>query len=292
MPIIQEEKTGRNQTMIRNDFVSNSSSSSYIISIGKNYPIKSFINDLCKNCDNKKKKYHITDLRDKNKAVLTFHMYNIRLLFLGEVYICDKELLIDFNNCPKWHDKTSWEYYFNNLKKDIEKKGKDGKFTRWNEDFELLNDTQIRSVYHYYISGLCLNRFDRQSDFEVMHSANKKFEKQYNDGLVKRIKDFLKLNYKKESSVFHNNSKSSIYIIDEKTIELTEFMIERGFKINLYRWEKHLSSLKKRIKDGETILSIEIAHSGNGMDVDTIYNETENDAFKNVPVEFLASESL
>ena len=276
--------------MIRNDFVSNSSSTSYIIAVGSNYPINTFIKDICKNCINKKSKYHIKDLLDRNITSLSYHIQNTRLLFLGEAFVCDREYIIDRTKKKEWESKEEHESSFDNLFKRIKKKSKDGKFDEYDQTYEILSDTQIKAIDHIWESSLSFG--DRNDmNFEIIHSEkNPEFEEKHNKQTVKNIQELLKYKNQRtrfwmDDSYFHNT-----YVIDQSTIDRTKLMQKYGIQMRFSKWE-NLKKIEKLLKEGNTIIAMRVAHSGDGMEPDYIYNERDdNDVFENIPVQFLNSE--
>lgn len=276
--------------MIRNDFVSNSSSSSYVVCVGKNYPINTFVKDVCKKCVDKKSNWK--ELRDRNETSLKFHIQNARLLFLGEVYVCDRTFFIDRNKCPKWETKEYFEQNFDELFKEIKKKGKNNKLSRYDNDYEILSDTVIKAIDHIWQSSL--STIDQHDlNIEVFHCENNpKFEKEHNKQTVSNIKKILKSKntqkyYWMGDAYFHNT-----YVIDQSTIDRTKLMMEHGMKFRFSPWE-NLKKIQKLLNEGETIIYMRVANSGDGTGQDYIYNETDNhDVFEGIPVKFLTSEQL
>ena len=274
--------------MIRNDFVSNSSSTSYIISIGKNYPIKTFIKDVSKKCVDKKSKYHVFSLLDRNMTTLQFHIMNTRLLFLGEAYVMDKSFNVDLNKVHKWEDKEEHKKLFNGYMKRI-LRNKNKKYTEYDTTWEYVSDTKIKGTDHIYQGLITYDIIHAENTFDVMECENnKKFEKEHNEQVIKNIQEFLKKLY---TCQYHNPFMSNIFVINKDTIKLTRLMLKNKIKMRFEKWE-NINKLEKMLDDGETIIGIRIANHGDGIDSDTIYNETDNFVLEDIPVELLTSEIM
>lgn len=86
----------------RNDFVSNSSSSSYILATSKTYSRDDFIKDMIFYCssDGKDKSYNV-----QNKTVLDYCLNCKSALFFGAV---KSKYLCDFIECPVDDDALRW----------------------------------------------------------------------------------------------------------------------------------------------------------------------------------------
>jgi len=276
--------------MIRNDFVSNSSSSSYVISFSKELPIKDFITQLCKNCKNPKDGY--AELTKRNKASLEYHLLYSRLLFLGEIYLKDTSFDMDRNKCPKYDSEDYWKCQFDDLYKRIKKNAKNGKYTSFDTEYEIVNDTLIHSITHVYESGPILDIYNRNCHFEPPSTDNLEWKKQRDKDIISELKKLLLNNYKTYLYACQNPYGSEIYMIDKKTVEFTEFLLANGLKMRFEKWE-NLNKIKKLLDEGENIIGLVISHSGDGMDIDRVYDETEKqDPFENIPIQILDWEGL
>jgi len=275
--------------MVRNDFVSNSSSTSYIISVGKNYPIKTFIKDISKKCIDKKSEYRIANLLDRNIAALQFHILNTRLLFLGEVFVMDKSFNIDLNRIHRWENREEHKKTFARHMKRI-LQSKDKKYTEYDTTWEYVSDTKIKGTDHIYRNMVTYDILDYGNTFDVIEcEKNKEFEKEHNDRVIESLKEFLKkLDY---FGLYHNPFTSDIFVIDKDTIKLTRLMLKKNMKMRFEKWED-IDKLEKMLDNGETIIGVRVSNHGDGMDSDTIYNETDNFVFENIPVKLLSSEVM
>lgn len=275
--------------MIRNDFVSNSSSSSYIISIGKNYPIKTFIKDVSKKCVDKKSKHSAFSLLDRNMTTLQFHIMNTRLLFLGEAYVMDRSFNVDLNKVHKWESKEEHKKLFNERMKRI-LKSKNKKYTEYDTTWEYISDTKIKCTDHIYQGLITYDIINAGNTFDVMECKNnKKFEKEHNERVIKNIQEFLKR--LDTYSLYHKPFMSDIFVINKDTIKLTRLMLKHKIKMRFEKWE-NIDKLEKMLDDGETIIGIRIANHGDGIDSDTIYNENDNFVLEDIPVKFLTSDIM
>ena len=97
---------------IRTDFVSNSSSSSFIIAVNHaNYPFMEFMNDVIDDAiaitDDWTTPEHIDNIRNTNRRNLDYHLNSSELLFLGDLVIDEK---------IQTYTKDNDEQLFNSLK--------------------------------------------------------------------------------------------------------------------------------------------------------------------------------
>ena len=97
---------------IRTDFVSNSSSSSFIIAVNHaNYPFMEFMNDVIDDTiaiiDDWTTPEHIDSIRTTNRRNLDYHLNSSELLFLGDLVIDEK---------IQTYTKDNDEQLFNSLK--------------------------------------------------------------------------------------------------------------------------------------------------------------------------------
>jgi hypothetical protein len=275
--------------MIREDFVSNSSSTSFIIALNTNEcSIKKFVHDVCYNCLDEESidKLHNEKLMDHNVINLAYHLDNTRLLFLGEAYVKDTDRILDIDVVPEYEEKDYWIQQLNELRNHIQKNGKDGILEEYDSKYEIIDDKKIKATYHYYVGYLTENKYDRDSDFSLQYDFIK------DDIRIDHIKELLEACY--DEKITRKNYHNNIYIIDKDTIALTEIMIKNGINIR-FQDGLGLDVFKKYIEEGKTIMYIEVATSGNGWDCDTIYNESEKSSvelFDKLPVIILDSEYM
>ena len=286
--------------MIREDFVSNSSSTSFIIALNTNEcSIKKFVHDVCYNClnpENEKKDASFStndedsenqQLLDHNVINLRYHLDNTRLLFLGEAYVKDTDRILDIDVVPEYEEKDYWIQQLNDLKRRIQQKGKDGILEEWDSKYEIIDDKKIKATFHHYVGYLTENKYDRDFDFSLSYDFVK------DDIRIERIKELLEACY--DEKITRKNYHNNIYIIDKDTIALTEIMIKNGINIR-FQDKLGLDVFKKYIEEGKTIMYIEVATSGNGWDCDTIYNENNEksslELFDKLPVIILDSEYM
>ena len=76
---------------VRSDFVSNSSSSSFVIAVDPSISTRQMAKDIAKRCVNRKSEFHQESCYERNKIVLDFCLNNYQLLFLGELQLDEKE---------------------------------------------------------------------------------------------------------------------------------------------------------------------------------------------------------
>ena len=220
---------------IRSDFVSNSSSSSYIISTDANCNFNAFVNGICEACVHHRDdedELFIQHLNESNARNLNFHLNSTELLFLGVISI-DSE--IDVRSSI---DGTLI-YETGSLK--------------YSHELEMLtvNSDQMEGCFHRYSF--------RKDGFT-------------NDEMVKLAKDIIDYAINAERSVPYYASHSRLFEITDNTIKNTEDLIKLGVisPNSFYRWID-LQDFKKRLSQGERLFGITLNQGGNGMFTDTIY---------------------
>ena len=274
--------------MIRNDFVSNSSSSSFILTINKDYPLKDFIKNVSKNCVNKKSKYPIDRLEERNKTILNYSFNEIQLMFLGSLYLKTEKGKIVEN-----HFKNSWE---ESVFDKIIKNAKNGKYRAFDTLWTVVSPDEIR-----YECDILRNEFTTKKNDYSYHfiydklkwddvkKAKKYRDKENKHSIKEMIKFLIKLNDMDYG--IQKDFNWPTYIIDKRTLELTKILLEYGMKI---KFDKILTlkNVENLLNEGKKIIVMEVGFEGNGMDSRRIYSENDSYVFNNVPVDILHSEEI
>lgn len=284
--------------MIRTDFVSNSSSSSFIIALDTSKcTIKKFIDEVChKTLEENESNSDLIDynnntLLDHNITNLSYHLDNTRLLFLGEAYIGDQVTIYDIDNPPEHIVKDKdylpqWIENLQDLRNNIEHCGKNGILEEFDSISEIIDDKKIKMTHHKYVGYLTQNKYDRHYDFSLDFDF---IEDKIRIDAIKKL-----MNATWDEAITRKSYHYDIYVIDNDTIKLTEIMIKNGIKI---RFDKglELDTIKKILNDNKTIMYIRVANSGDGWDCDTIYDASEKPSIKlfdDLPVAILATDYL
>lgn len=76
---------------VRSDFVSNSSSSSFVIAVDPCISVSQMAKDIAKRCVNRKSEFHQESCYERNKIALDFCLNSYQLLFLGELQLGEKK---------------------------------------------------------------------------------------------------------------------------------------------------------------------------------------------------------
>jgi len=302
---------------IREDYVSNSSSTSFVIAVNKEYKLKDFASDVAKASVNKSYEHHDDEVEDMNYANLYFNLFHNELLFLG-TYIVEtsehtyakKDLPIQINECMAF-DENEWKREVENIEK--WKELKDHPDDDWEKaaySFVAKNYVDENEVLHllydHFAGQIAVDMKDyfnvrRSQWFEDLvdkGEASKEQLKVYEDEKERRlqaIKGICKALVKHEMCNSEVNVKfPNTYQITMNTIKNTRDMLKAGFELKFDKWE-NLDDLENRLKEGQQLFCIRNNHSGDGWDNDAIYSEDDapllcgND---NLAMEYLHSESL
>lgn len=245
---------------IRNDFVSNSSSSSFLISTNGNYATNDLIKDISINCkcdhwDNKTK---MTKILDKYVA-----------LFVGNIKLDD--IVTDWNeNEPNQAElfKCYKKYIDNNTIE--ENLGKDITLRYLNDEHTII-------------------RFQEPSYDNIIVTKDhmKKILKLESDELIKYIDD--PGNF--ENDLLDDGCFSCSYVINEDSIAITEKLIKLGKQFSIFDNEKlSFEDIKDRILNKkEKIYVVHVNFDGDGCDEDRFRSENDH-VFDNLATEILNTE--
>ena len=264
----------------RNDYVSNSSSCSFVVAIEneKLYRFKDFVRDIVKDCssysyDEDMSREQIKKLNEFNSRNLNYHLKSSELLFLGELKIKDHTYQV-CHPCEKDKNYNSVEeyqhdvYMFNSLKKDISNPnfGKDT-----GEKIVESTETSIAISYPVYASGISMpstemEHFTRHYSFcnqSNETSDDRKFA-------AKSILDLMNHIDNPDDSELHMFINTSTYFISKNTIWNTRAMLENGAKLTFEKWED-LDDFDKRLDNDQRLFVIRQNHGGNGWSNDAVY---------------------
>ena len=286
----------------RTDFVSNSSSSSFVVACKKEL-LKDIAKDLARACVNKRDKYHDKELSKNNQCILDFCLKTFQLVFIGDFLLETKEktysldyfkriLTIPSKNMPTTYAEEEWKRYKSILESIKSGKEKDSKKAYDLDEYDAETDT-AKHFNKVYVKDIVVSNSVMESDFNRYHYSNRPDSEETIKERVQRIIDFAKDKVKRDSLEAEEYFETiGIYQITKDTIDNTRNLIAQGYKIELREWED-LDRLDAKLDSGESIFYVKIAHSGDGYGDFYIYCEDGADGIDGVSgIEVLASDCM
>lgn len=281
----------------RTDFVSNSSSSSFVVACKKEF-LKDIAKDLARACVNKRDKYHDKELSKNNQCILDFCLKTFQLVFLGKLLIETKEETYSLDYFKRiWAipkitlAEEAWKRYKSILESIKSGKEKDS----WAKKVYDLDeyDAETDTAKHFekvYAKDIVVSNSVMASDFNRYHYSNRPDSKETIKERVQRIIDFAKDKVKRDSNEIEDYFEAiDIYQITKDTIDNTRNLIAQGYRVELKDWED-LDTLDAKLDSGESIFYVRIANSGDGYGDFYIYCEDGADGLAGVSgIEVLAS---
>ena len=260
---------------IRSDYVSNSSSSSFVVVLPSGYDFKKFIKDVARGCvaNSDCTKDYIKEVKEMNRRNLDYCLNTHELLFLGSF-------------CYEYKRNT------------IRGKKKVAEFVK-NKDYikkncpEMFTTKVVSKSEDKIVADFPLTAYLRTVPWDYMTGRIRQWQgKDENDPkLYKNVVDAIE-KCLSGSDGWHDHS-SGLFEVTMNTIYNTEALLAKRKKnIKLDKWCSDLEALKKMIANGDRIFGIEMHQSGDGMGPTCIYalNGWDSDAFEYAPVQILDCE--
>lgn len=267
----------------RIDFVSNSSSCSFIIAIGKNFLLNDFIKETCDGClkhaDDYDDALFLTKQNEFNNAVLNYHLRASELLYLGGLKIGNVKTTV-----------TKDDEYFSYLKDDISKQQlpDDERVVENADDHVVIETDDVvygMAIPKHYVDYVTMEYHwndDYKCDIEKQKNAAMK--------IVKFAQNYS--NFKADYKCLYD---SSTYFISRTTIWNTRALIAAGYEVELEKW-MDLDKLDKMLQNGDRLFNIHVNNGGDGVDEDALYTFggwDGEDIFENMSgVEVLGGETM
>ena len=284
----------------RTDFVSNSSSSSFVVACKKEF-LKDIAKDLARACVNKRDKYHDKELSKNNQCILDFCLKTFQLVFLGKLLLETKEETYSLDYFKRiWAipkitlAEEAWKRYKSILESIKSGKEKDS----WAKKAYDLDeyDAETDTAKHFekvYVKDIVVSNSVMESGFNRYHYSNGPDSEETIKGRVQRIIAFAKDKVKRDLLEAEEYFETiDIYQITKNTVDNTRNLIVQGYKVELREWED-LDRLDAKLDSGESIFRVRIAHLGDGYGDFYIYCEDGADGIDGVSgIEVLTSNSL
>ena len=262
---------------IRTDYVSNSSSSSFVVVLPKDYEFKKFIKDVARGCvanpdwDGYTKE-EIARVKEKNIRNLDYCLNTHELLFLGNFRygvekgtVTGKKRVADFLKNEEYFKTHCPDLFPTEI---LEK----------SEDKLIVNYPRV--ACHMTVTCDVMGGYIRQ--WQTKKENDKKLFKDVADAITRCL-----------SSHSGWDGSSGLYEVTMNTIYNTEALLaERPNDFKLDKWCSDLKNLKKLIEDGNRIFGIDMHQSGDGESSTSIYalSGWDSDAFKYANVQILDCE--
>ena len=276
---------------IRTDFVSNSSSCSFVIAVNSTYSIDKLAKDIAATTVNKNAEWHDPKLKSRNERILKFCMSTNQLAWLGgvvigkEVHTYTLDTYIDIyaasssKECMKMA-KSAWKDFVKRVKKATKTPNK---CESWEiKEYgccvydEVKDEITKNEDICIYAPVICNN----DMDYKYSHGA---FEaKEASSNMVsamenRRVNHIVKTAKKLWKNKGIDIERPDIYQITKHTIENTRSLIAAGYKIDFddVGINKSIDELQSMIDAGDKIFYIRQAYSGDGYGDTYIYCEDD-----------------
>ena len=246
----------------RNDFVSNSSSCSFVIALSESLPLNDFVDEVCDAClkhaDDESEAY-LAKQDGFNRAVLNYHLRASELLYLG---------CLDVGSIRTTYVKDDCKFEF--MKKQIAT----GDFYQLSDSTLVENtDDKIVVDYEENICEIAIPTHNVESVTGVYLWDENDYSQDINrqSKAAAKIVEFAK-KYSDYVSDYKMRNNSNTYFISRRTIWNTRALIAAGYKVELDEW-MDLDKLEKLIVDNKCMLfSIRVNNGGDGVDDDALYS--------------------
>ena len=267
----------------RIDFVSNSSSCSFIVAIGKNFPLNDFIKEACDGCikhaDEDDTDWFVNKQNEFNNVVLNYHLRASELVYLGGLSVGPMQSVF-----------TKDDEYFSYLKNDIAKQA-------ISPEERVIENTDEKIVLESdeVVYGMAIPAHDMDYiTMEYHWNDDYKCDIEKQKKAAKAILEFAK-NYSDSKTDYKCRCDSSTYFISRNTIWNTRALIAAGYDVELEKW-MDLDKLDKMLQDGDQIFGIRVNNGGDGVDDDALFTFggwDGEDIFENMSgVEVLGGETM
>lgn len=277
---------------LRDDFVSNSSSTSFIVAINKEYNTFDFCKDVAKACVNKKYEYHNKDLQKINEVNLAYCLLHYELLHLGNFLVRTTKTTIQKDKLPVTLEngyeftEEEWKYHEKEIKEweKIKDHPEDPDY-QWREEYRdnCIKDETLYLYTRRWFGGIALDLqndydyhvFDRSGWFEDLVDSGKASPEQlkmYESDKINRVERLKELAEKYTSKNEECEPTYDSYSITMSTIKNTKDLLAAGVDLKFDKWE-NLERIEKRLLAGEKIFMIRNNHSGDGYLSDGVFSE-------------------
>ena len=266
----------------RIDFVSNSSSCSFIIAIGKNFTLNDFIKETCdgclKHCDEDDNDLFVISQNEFNNAVLNYHLRASELLYLGGLKIGNIKTTVSKD-----------DEYFSYLKDNISKQQLyDERVVENTDDYVVIETDDV--VYGMAIP----KRYVEYVTMEYHWNDNYKCDIKKQKNAAIEIVKFAK-NYSDHKADYKSRYNSNTDFISRSTIWNTRALIAAGYEVELEKW-MDLDKLDKMLQNDDKIFNIRVNNGGDGVSEDALFTFggwDGEDVFENMSgVEVLSVETM
>lgn len=282
----------------REDFVSNSSSSSYVFSINfKKYDFDLFVENVCMQCDGNAKlgkKPADSRLYADNRAILEYCLRYYELLHLGTVTLSrEREIYrrgYDYNGKKVVNQNELDCTPFCMIKKDYIDSRIPDRYNEENATARMISDDELE-YEHDKISepSVTVTKHYMEDVIRCAWRSNAKNPAGKRRERVKKILEVLDVVDKLDGEAWRSPYMSSIYSITLNTVMNTRDLIAAGYKVKLERWED-LDAIEARLKAGETVFHVECGDSGEGEEDTRLFSENGQYPFEGIPVERVTSD--
>lgn len=276
---------------IRTDFVSNSSSSSFICAVNSTYSIEDLAKDIARKCINKKHAYHDPQLEEENRRTVDWCLNEFQLLFLGALLVGKQ----DFTYSKKDVEIQANARYKGLSKPEIDSIAE----KKWNSLLEQMhaeNEVKPGSVVHdaenetivftdeVLASGLAV-------DSGTMHHLRLRATSKNGMFDQKMWPDIIEQHAKWHEDNIDDVPFIETYAITQETIDSTRALLAAKKDLRLDGWED-LDSLQRRLDNGEKLFALLVGRDGDGTSCYSVYQEDGATGIDDLAIEVLHSESL